>query len=129
MGRLPSGIAVLAIAAIGLSGAAYAQPRAVTGQAGLLAEWDLTATVTEQTGGRWSGPLSMKHVGFCGVDGPDEKTGELRLLLPDVPGADVTATLTIDGVVCTFSGGLGDDRRGMMTCPDRRAMPMMLSIQ
>ena len=119
----------IAVGAIGLSGAACAQTRAVTGQAGLLAEWDLTATVTEQTGGEWSGPLNMKHVGFCGVDGPEEKTGELLLRLPDVPGAEITATLTIDGVVCTFSGSLGDDRNGLMVCPDRRAMPVMLSIQ
>ena len=59
-----------------------AQTRAVTGQAGILGEWELTATVTEQADGggrRWTGPLSLKHVGFCSADGPEEKTGELRL--------------------------------------------------
>jgi hypothetical protein len=48
-----------------MAGTAAAQTRAVTGQAGLLAEWDLTATVTEK--GQWTGPLSLKHVGFRSV--------------------------------------------------------------
>ena len=102
-----------------------AQTRSVTGQAGILAEWDLTATVTEQRNGHWTGPLVMKHVGFCSADGPEEKTGELRLAVSDPPG-ETTATLLIDGVACTFKGH-GDD--GVLACPDRPGVPMMLMIQ
>jgi len=105
--------------------------RAVTGQAGILGEWDLTATVTQRpdSGGRqWSGPLSMKHVGFCSVDGPEEKTGELRLLVSDRPG-ETSVTLLIDGMECTFKGRLADGEDGVMACPDRPDMPMMLMVQ
>ena len=113
---------------IGLAGgAAGAQTRTVTGQFGILAEWDLTATVTEQAAGRWAGPLRLRHVGFCGVDGPEEKTGELRLRASEPPG-QVTVTLTIDGVVCTFAGRLKDGYDGSMRCPDRRDVPMMLLL-
>jgi hypothetical protein len=114
-----------------LPGASGAQTRAVTGQAGILGEWDLTATVTEQasSGGRqWTGPLSLKHVGFCSVDGPEEKTGELRLRVSDPPG-EATATLLIDREVCTFRGKLRDGYDGVMNCPDRRGVPMMLFIE
>jgi hypothetical protein len=111
--------------------AAAAQTRVVTGQSGVLGEWELTATVTEQTDGgvrRWSGPLSLKHIGFCSAEGPEEKTGEVRLRVSDPPG-EAIATLVIDGTECTFKGHLTDGYDGVLACPDRRDVPMMLMIQ
>ena len=73
----------------GLAGPSGAQTRSVTGQSGILGEWELTATVAEQgdgAGRQWTGPLSLKHVGFCSADGPEEKTGELRLSVSDSAG-------------------------------------------
>jgi hypothetical protein len=96
-----------------------------------LGEWELTATVTKQHDAgdhRWRGPLSLKHVGFCSVDGPEEKTGELLLDITD-PAAQATATLLIDGDACTFKGYLKDGSDGVMTCPDRPDVPMMLMLQ
>jgi hypothetical protein len=112
-----------------------AQTRTIHGQAGILGEWELTATLVSQINGggrQWSGPLSLKHIGFCSVDGPEEKTGELRLDLPDPasgPVGEVAATLLIDGTVCTFKGHVADGSDGVMACPDRGDVPMMLEIQ
>lgn len=110
-----------------LASPVFAQSRDVTGQAGLLAEWDVTATVTQVAKNMWSGPLIMKHVGFCGVDGPEERSGELRLRLSDPPG-DMTATLVFGGEVCAFSLHRTDQVHGVMRCSDRRDIPMMLSM-
>jgi hypothetical protein len=125
-------IAVLmAVWALGLTTSCVAQTRAVSGQSGILGEWELTATVTKETdegGRRWSGPLSLKHVGFCSVDGPEEKTGELQLDISDPPG-EATATLSIDGIACTFTGRLTEEYHGVMICPGRPSMPMMLSVE
>jgi hypothetical protein len=123
-------VALGALVLIGLADPSRAQSHEVTGQVGVLGEWALTATVTEQSDGsghQWVGPLSLRHVGFCGIDGPEEKTGELRLRAPE-QSREATAVLTIDGTTCTFSGHL-DDYRGVMACPDRRSVPMMLSFQ
>jgi hypothetical protein len=122
---------LLAVWTMALATSSVAQTRAVTGQSGILGEWELTATVTKQTDGgghRWSGPLTLKHIGLCSVDGPEEKAGELRLDVSDPPG-EATATLLIDGTVCNFTGHLRDEYHGVMTCPDRRDEPMMLSIE
>jgi hypothetical protein len=125
-------IAVLMVLwAVGLTTSSGAQTRAVSGQSGILGEWELTATVTKESDGggqRWSGPLSLKHIGFCSVDGPEEKTGELRLNVSDPPN-EATATLLIDGIACTFTGHLTDEYNGVMRCPDRPDVPMMLSIE
>jgi hypothetical protein len=124
-------IAVLvAFWALGLTSSS-AQTRTVIGQSGILGEWELTATVTKETeagGQRWSGPLSLKHIGFCSADGPEEKTGELRLDISDPP-TEAMATLLIDGMTCTFTGHLTDEYNGVVTCPDRPGVPMMLSIE
>jgi hypothetical protein len=135
MAKIGAGFAVVVAAWIATFAApSGAQTRIINGQAGILGEWELTATVISQTdGGRlWSGPLSMKHIGFCSVDGPEEKIGELRLDLPDPvsgPPGEVTATLLIDGIVCTFKGHVMDGFDGVMVCPDRPAVPMTLMIQ
>jgi hypothetical protein len=122
---------LMAVWTMALGGPLGAQSRAVSGQAGILGEWELTATVTEQAdgGGRlWSGPLSLKHVGYCSVDVPEEKTGELRLRISGPPG-EATATLLIDREVCTFSGKFKESYDGIMHCPGRRGVPMMLWFQ
>jgi hypothetical protein len=121
---------VWAMVLFGLAGPSSAQTRSVSGQTGILGEWELTATVAEHGdgAGQWTGPLNLKHVGFCSADGPEEKTGELQLRVSDTP-AEATATLVIEGTTCTFRGRLRRDYDGIMTCPDRRDVPMLLSIR
>jgi hypothetical protein len=108
-----------------------AQTRLVTGQAGVLGEWEVNASVTEVTdagGPAWRGPLSLTHTGLCSADGPEEKTGELRLRFSD-PLGKVSATLLIEGTTCSFEGRLKEGFEGLMRCPDRRPVPMMISIE
>lgn len=120
--------AVWTIALMVVAGPSLAQTRSVAGQMGVLGEWELTATVVEQAGGHWSGPLSLKHIGFCSADGPEVRTGMLRLEVSESL-EQVTATLTTDGTTCTFRGRVKGSYTGLMQCPDRRDVPMMLSLQ
>ena len=63
---------------------AGAESLEVLGYAGVLGEWELTASVTGNDNTRaYSGPLTMTHVGICTVDGPEEKKGEIRFRLSD----------------------------------------------
>ena len=108
---------------------AQAQSRQVIGYAGVLGEWELTATVTENSSRRskeFSGPLTMKHTGVCTQDGPEEKTGELQFQLSS---SRLTATLLVAGVACAYIGKLSDSYSGMMTCPDRSAVPLRLWLK
>jgi hypothetical protein len=110
---------------------AQAQSRQVIGYAGVLGEWELTATVTENSSRRskeFSGPLTMKHTGVCTQDGPEEKTGEMRLQLSS-SSSRLNATLLVAGVECTYSGKLSDFYSGMMNCPDRQAVPLKLWVK
>jgi hypothetical protein len=74
----------LLIVLAALATPAGAQSLQVFGYTGVLGEWELTASVTEKASWRtkeFSGPLTMKHVGVCTQDGPEQKTGEIRFKL------------------------------------------------
>ncbi|HEY2755792.1 MAG TPA: hypothetical protein VGJ01_08615 [Pseudolabrys sp.] len=124
-------LASAAVAILTLATQARAEPREITGQAGVLGEWELSAAVTEQSvdgAKELRGPLTLKHVGICTQDGPEEKTGTLRLRLSD-SSRRVDATLLIEGAECTFTGNRTNSFDGVMNCPDRRGVPLMLWIK
>jgi len=57
-------VTLWALVLIGLAAPSRAQSREVTGQFGILGEWALTATVTEQSDGsghQWIGPLNLRR--------------------------------------------------------------------
>ena len=122
---------VLPIALSTLATPAVAQSLQVIGYSGYLGEWELTATVTENVSGHakeYSGPLTMKHVGVCTQDGPEEKTGEMRFQI-SASSSQLNATFSVAGVECTYSGRLSDSYTGTMDCPDRQAVPLRLWLK
>jgi hypothetical protein len=70
----------------------------------------------------------MRHVGLCTQDGPEEKTGEMRLQL-STSSSQLNATFSVAGVECTYSGQLTDSYTGTMACPDRQAVPLKLWVR
>lgn len=109
---------------------AHAQPLEIIGYSGYLGEWELTATVSEIASGRkaYSGPVTMKHVGLCTQDGPEEKTGEIHLEI-STSSSRMDATLSVAGIECSYIGWLADSYTGTMTCPDREAVPLKLWVK
>jgi hypothetical protein len=123
--------ALLLLIALGtLATPVRSQSREVIGYAGVLGEWEVTATVTEKASGptgEFSGPLTMTHVGICTQEGPEEKTGEIRFQISG--SSRLEATLSVAGVECTYRGKLSDSYTGMMRCPDRPAVPLELWVK
>jgi hypothetical protein len=114
---------------IALATPAAAEPREIVGYAGVLGEWELTATVAE-TASRGpqelSGPVTMTHVGLCTQDGPERKIGAITLQLS---ASRLQATLSFAGVACSYSATLSDAYKGQMNCPDRPAVPLTLWLR
>ena len=120
-----------AIVLILLAAPAEAQSLQVIGYSGHLGEWELTAVVTEGTSSRtkeFSGPLTMRHIGLCSQDGPEERTGQMRFQML-ASSSQLNATLVIAGVECSYSGRLTDSYNGMMNCSDRQAIPLKLWLK
>jgi len=122
--------ALLLLVALGAVAApARGESLQVTGYAGVLGEWELTATVVMEKASartkKYVGPLTMKHVGWCTQDGPEEKTGEIRLEIATL-SPRLKATVSVGGVECTYRAKLSDSYTGMMECPGRAAVPVEL---
>ena len=52
------------------------------------------------------------------------KDGELHFQLSG--SSRMKAMLVIDGAECSYNGKLSDVYSGMMSCPDKRAVPLKL---
>jgi hypothetical protein len=114
-----------------LAAPAGAETLQVIGYSGYLGEWELTATVTERISSRtkeYSGPLTMRHIGLCTQDGPEEKMGEMRFQI-SASLSQLNAKFSVAGVECTYSGRLSDSYTGTMDCPDRQAVPLKLWLK
>ena len=127
--------ALLVLVALGaLSIPARSESLQVTGYAGVLGEWEMTATVgsapatASQRTREYAGPMTMKHVGWCTQDGPEEKTGEIRLEITP-QSSRLKATVSVGGVECTYRAKLSDSYTGMMECPGRAAVPLELWVK
>ena len=123
--------AMLSLALSLIAAPATADSLQILGYSGFLGEWELTATVNQDGSAApkgYSGPLSMKHVGLCTQDGPEEKSGEIRVQMSP-SSSRVEATLLVDGVECGYQGVLSDVYSGTMTCSGREAVPLKLWIK
>ena len=111
---------------------AHAQPLEVIGYSGYLGEWELTANVAGiAPGGKgYAGPLTMKHVGLCTQDGPEDmKTGEISFR---ISGQQLEAVLSVGGGVSMqlYAGRLSDAYNGHpLSCADREAVPLKLWVK
>jgi hypothetical protein len=107
---------------------ANAEPLQIFGYSGDLGEWELTAAVTPEglfADNQYSGILLMKHVGLCTQDGPEEKSGKIRIRMPP-SASQLEATIWVDGTECSYRGVLTDFYIGRLNCTGREMVPLKL---
>ena len=126
--------AALVISALGLApGAVEARSLQIVGTAGYLSEWEVKASVADDTSapsGELSGPISWKHTGLCTVTGPVEKSGDIKFRISGWgPFSRIDATMSFEQTRCTYSGSFSAGTRGTMDCSDARGIPLTLSIK
>jgi hypothetical protein len=117
----------LAAALTGASPVSAEDALALVGQAGILGEWELTANLSSAGRNAFAGPIVLKHTGICTVDGPETRNGDMRLQIAN--GSRLKATLTIDGVPCSYAATKSDGYSGTMSCRDRRDVPLRLWLK
>jgi hypothetical protein len=112
---------------------AHAGSLRVEGKAGYLSEWELDAEVTAvASGGReqFSGPLTLKHVGLCSANGPEERSGKIEFYISrSLLASEIHATLFINGARCSYNGTLSGGSNGFMDCSDGNGIPLTLSVK
>ncbi len=128
---LPALLLLIGFAMTG--GPAQSRSLQVVGTAGYLSEWELTGSVTERKSAahaEFSGPVTWKHVGLCSVNGPQEKSGQIRFQLsPSGASSHIDATISLDDAQCRYSGDFAGSSNGHMDCSDAKGVPISISIK
>ena len=123
-------VVIIFVAAVG---AAQPQSLRVVGTAGYVSEWELSGETTPTVAGpikEFTGPLSLKHVGLCSRDGPQEETGEIKFqILGSGSLAKINAMLLYLGARCTYTAKLSNSiSHGFMRCSDVNGIPLTLIV-
>lgn len=104
----------------------------IEGTAGYLSEWELSGAVVEKISAgstEFSGWLTWKHVGLCSMNGPQEKSGEIRLRISGSGSlAPISAILSFDGAQCVYRGEFSGSTSGYMDCSHAKGVPLSISI-
>jgi hypothetical protein len=112
------------------AGNAIAQSYAVNGQIGYLQEWEMKAnlakTITSR-GVNYDGPVTLRHVGLCSVNGVEEKSGVVRLTVSRRTSA-VEGMLTMKDDTCRIVASAPNPHSGLLNCRDGQGIPISLSI-
>ncbi len=109
-----------------------AAERAIAGQLGFLAEWEITGALAPGASGqgRYSGAIRSRHTGLCGPGGPEERAGEisLRLARADATGtgARYSASLTLAGEECVVEGAFSREQPSFAVCANSGKVPLRL---
>ena len=117
-------------------GIGSAQTLSASGVAGYLSEWQLNAELSRTaTSGEFTGPMSIKHIGLCTHDGPDEITTRLKLRMSDAKPwlakarSEIKATFVMDGSECTLTGSFSGTYRGSMDCGSAKGVPIEITVR
>ena len=100
----------------------------IHGITGYVSEYELSGNASEQDFNgkkQFSGPLTVKHVGLCTHDGPNETVGEIRFDF-DKSSSRITATLDFEGSKCAYKGILSETYQGFMDCGREGSLPLRL---
>ena len=115
---------------------ASAQSLSVRGVAGYLSEWQLTAQLSPASASaEFAGPMSIKHVGLCTHDGPEEIITRLTLRTTEAKPwfakskSEIRATFVMDGAECRLTGSFSDTYRGSMDCASAKGIPVEISVK
>jgi hypothetical protein len=112
------------------AGSAMAQSYSVNGQVGYLQEWEMKANLAKtitSSGVSYDGPVTLRHVGLCSVNGPEEKSGVVRLMVSRRTSA-VEGTLALKDDTCRIVASASKSHSGLLNCRDGQGVPMQFSI-
>ena len=119
---------VSAILVCATAPAALAQSYSASGQVGYLQEWEMKASLAKAPAGTvedFSGPVTLRHVGLCSVNGVEEKSGTLRL---SVSRSGVEGTLAMEDDSCRIAAVAAPSYSGLLRCRNGEGVPIHFSI-
>ena len=112
------------------AGSVMAQSYSINGQIGYLGEWEMKANLAKTSTGsgvNYDGPVTLRHVGLCSVNGPEEKSAVVRLTVSRKTSV-VEGTLTMTDDTCRIAASASKSHSGLLNCRDGHGVPINFSI-
>jgi hypothetical protein len=107
---------------------AQAQSFSASGQIGYLQEWEIKGSLAKtstRTGADYSGPVTLRHVGLCSVNGVEQKSGIVQL---KVSRSRLEGTLAMDDDSCRIDASVSQPYAGLLNCRNGQGVPINISI-
>lgn len=123
MGALLPAILMFAGASVAL-----AQSYSASGRVGYLQEWEMKASLAKTVTSRgqdFYGPVTLRHVGICSVNGVEEKSGVVRLT---VSRSGIEGTLAMEDDSCRIVASAARSYSGLLNCRSGQGVPISFSI-
>jgi hypothetical protein len=89
-------------------------------------EGKLAKTITG-SGVSYDGPVTLRHVGLCSVNGVEEKSGVVRLTVSR-RASSVEGTLSLKDDTCRIAASASKPHSGLLNCRDGQGVPISFSI-
>jgi hypothetical protein len=108
-----------------------AQTYSANGQVGYLGEWEMKASLVKtvnNSGADYDGPVTLRHVGLCSVNGVEEKSGVVQLRVSRRSSA-IEGTLAMQDDTCRIVASASSPYSGLMNCRDGQGVPIKFSIE
>ena len=106
----------LLIAFLGTPG--RTQPLQISAMFGFLNEYELSAVVAPDASGaenRLTGPVTIRHVGLCTHDGPNESRSEITVQITDTR-SQIGVAFAFAGQQCAYKGKASRENVGELIC-------------
>ena len=106
------------------SEAALAQSYSASGQIGYLQEWEIKGSLAKtitRSGAEYAGPVTLRHVGLCSINGVEEKAGVVQL---KVSAARLEGTLTMVDDNCRIVASASSSYQGLLSCRNGQGVPI-----
>jgi hypothetical protein len=107
-----------------------AQSYSINGQIGYLQEWEMKANLTKTIIAgdvSYDGPVTLRHVGLCSVNGPEEKSAMVRLTVSRRT-SKVEGTLTMKDDSCRIAASASNTHSGLLNCREGQGVPISFTI-
>ena len=107
-----------------------AQTYSAKGQVGYLGEWEMKASLAKtvtNSGTDYDGPVTLRHIGLCSVNGVEEKSGTVQLKVSRRTSA-IEGTLAMQDDNCRIVASASSSYSGLMNCRDGQGVPIKFSI-
>jgi hypothetical protein len=115
----------------GTANAALAQSYSAKGQVGYLQEWEMTGSLARTAthfSTNYSGPVTLRHVGLCSINGVEEKSGTLEVKVSSW-SSKVEGTLVMPDDECHVVASASQGYSGLLSCHTGQGIPIRFSIE